>query len=300
MTPTPLQANLLTFAPESWGEVGYFAHFYAATFTLTAEGKKCLPGIKAHFEKTVTITHLLGKLGPGLSIDNEQLRTNGFTAAENSREFTAVAEGVFTELYSTVDCARKVITDIFRGCRRMPGNSTRKLFAAIAAGTVGPEMPDAVKAPFRNASWYPLLRQIRDDLTHADTGHARLDDATNKVVYTHFSIKVGGRPLVIPDFMNAIADITAGVNTFLGELFGALNAMLRPTHSDQLCGFFNGGSAYMRRVPNERPITFHSGVCLSRQWYDQDPTKLCPFSAECDAYSRALSPGGSTSHSPRC
>lgn len=73
MTPTPLQANLLTFAPESWGEAGYFAYFYAATFTLTAEGKKCLPGIKAHFEKTVTITHLLGKLGPGLSIDNDQL-----------------------------------------------------------------------------------------------------------------------------------------------------------------------------------------------------------------------------------
>ena len=285
-----LNTNLLTFSAPSWGEADYFSHFYAATYAFDSETRKRLSGAKGHFNKAVIITRLLGKLAPGMQHDVDELNERGFTEAANSNEFSAVAESVFAELYSSIDCARKVVTTVFRGCRRMP-DSTRKLFQAIAQGVIGEDMPEPVRAAFRNATWYPRLRMIRDELTHADVGTCRLSsDGTGKIVYTHFSMRVGGQPLQVSDLMGEIAQLTDDVNRFMGELFRALNELLRPTHADVLCGFFNGGRAYMRRIANERPITFDSGSCLSREWFDSDSTARCPFAANCGAYAR--SPAG--------
>src|ERR1039458_1815541 len=63
--PMPVIAPALrTFAPELWGEVNKFRHFYATTYTFDERAKRAVSGVEAHFIKYQRLTALAEKLRP--------------------------------------------------------------------------------------------------------------------------------------------------------------------------------------------------------------------------------------------
>ena len=44
---------------------------------------------------------------------------------------------------------------------------------------------------------------------------------------------------------------------------------------------------YVRYLTIEDRIDFHSGICDSRTWFDDEPDRRCPFATGCGAYARA-------------
>lgn len=284
--PGPRMNTLPTvrvFAPELWGEVGKFKQFYATTHVFGPDTQKAVSGIRGHFDKALTLRSLAAKLAPNMSIDAAELQEKGFTAAANSQEFSAVIEEVFTELYSSIDCACKVIATIYKRCRSLP-QSTRKLFERATSGRIG-DFPDELAAAFVEAVWYSELRVIRDELTHSDIGRCH-QSADGKISYMHPGVRRNEAPLMLPDVFAKLDELLAGVNQFLGRAFHFLNQGLKADPIDAFCGFFKG-RGYGRKLTIADHIDFNSGVCQSRQWFDQQPDFRCPFASNCGAYARA-------------
>ena len=169
-----IEAAVRTFVPELWGEVDLFRHFHVGTHTFNADTKKAISGIKNHFQKALILHQLALKLLPNLSLDEEELQSKGYTAAANAEEFSAVLEEVFTELYSSIDCTRKVIVSIYRRTRGLP-DSTHKLFQKVRSNRLGSDFPTELKQAISESDWYDELRAIRDELTHSDIGNCRID-----------------------------------------------------------------------------------------------------------------------------
>ncbi|WP_321868098.1 hypothetical protein [Paraburkholderia tropica] len=274
------------FAPEYWGEVGKFKQFYATTHDFNSDTKKAVSGIRGHFDKALKLHALAAKLVPNMSIDNAELQERGATSAANSQEVSAVLEEVFTELYSAIDCASKVVSSIYKRCQRMP-DSTRKLFARAVLGEIG-NFPDELKAAFVKATWYDELRMLRDELTHSDVGSCRLTQ-DGKISYIHTGVRRNNTVLVLPDVFAKLDELFTGVNLFLGDVFHFLNQGLGADPVDAFCGFFFG-RGYGRKLTIADHIDFNSGVCQSRQWFDNEPDFRCPFAPTCGAYARAAEP----------
>lgn len=280
-----VSATVRTFAPERWGQVELFRQFYIGTHRFNSDTAKALSGVTNHFQKALTLHQLAIKLTPNISIDREELQRKGYTSAANSREVSAVIEEVFTELYSSVDCTRKIIVSIYRKTRGMP-DSTRKLFQRVKDNRLGSDFPTELKQIIAASDWYEELREIRDELTHSDIGSCSLDQKTSTITYIHTGINREGRALIINDIMGRIQSLITSVNEFLGAVFNFLFLQLNYTTIDQLCGFFHG-RAYYRKLPLEMPISFHSGVCQSRAWFDSKMEFRCPFADSCGAYFRS-------------
>ncbi|MEC5388236.1 hypothetical protein VVD49_21050 [Uliginosibacterium sp. H3] len=273
------------FAPELWGEIDLFRNFYSGTHLFGRDTQKALSGIGNHFNKAIILRDLAVKMAPNLELDRAELETRGFTPAMNSKEFSAVIEAIFLELYSSVDCARKIVSFIYRQCRRMP-DSTRKLFQRVCNNELGSDFPMELKQAISSATWYRELLAIRDELTHSDIGSCYLDRETNRISYSHQGIQYGGASLEIEDVLPKIEEFISGINEYLGSVFHFLNSQLRPHTVDQLCGIFFG-RAYLRKIELEMPINFNSGICQSRGWFDSTPGYRCPFVESCGAYDRA-------------
>jgi hypothetical protein len=276
-----------TFVPELWGQVDIFQHFYSGTHTFKEDTKKAIPGIKNHFQKAITLYQLANKLLPNLSIDEEEMQRKGFTEAVNAQEFSAVLEEVFTELYSSIDCTRKVIVSIYQRTRKLK-DSTRKLFQDVRNNLFGDDFPADLKKIIKEAEWYFELLAIRDELTHSDIGYCRIDKDTQSVTYTHTGINREGKPLIIENVIDKINFLIESVNIFLGAIFLFLNSKLKVTTVATPCGLFYG-RCYLRMLSLEPKIDFNSGVCQSHIWFDSDPQLRCHLAESCGAYSSAKS-----------
>jgi hypothetical protein len=184
------------FAPEQWGEIEKFNNFYGNTHQFDTHTRKAVAGALNHFKKAIILRNLANKIRPNLEIDQAELKENGFTPARNSFELSAVVETVFLELYSSIDCSRKVIGTIYKNCSGVP-NSTRKMFANAVAGKIDPRVPEPIRTALQNAQWYPELRKIRDELTHSNTGSCHLKKETNTVFYMHSGLGEPTKSLII-------------------------------------------------------------------------------------------------------
>lgn len=273
-----INPTVRTFTPELWKEIDIFRHFHKDTHTLSHDAEKALSGISNHFRKGIILRDLAHKLQANFELDNQELLTQGFTSAINSDEFSAVIEEVFTELYSSIDCTKKVIVFIYKKTRSLP-DSTRKLFQRVKDNQLGNDFPTELQAAIKSAEWYEELRTIRDELTHSDIGVCRQDEETKIISYTHFGIRKNNSPLTIHNVLKCIEDFILGVHVFLERIFSFLNSQLNNTTIDQLCGF-SDGRAYMRRLPLARQIDFNSGICASKHY----ESFACPFTTTCKAY----------------
>lgn len=282
-----ITASVRTFAPERWGEVDVFKHFHAGTHTFQKDTTKAIAGVINHFGKALTLYQLSLKLLPNLSLDENELQSKGYSSAANAREFSAVLEEVFTELYSSIDCTRKIIVSIYKKTRGLQ-DSTRKLFRNVRDNVIGDDFPMELKQAILQSDWYDELRSIRDELTHSDIGNCWTDKENGTVSYIHHGIHRSGKPLIIEDVMGRILFLIESVNTFLGTVFNFLNTQLEFTTIDQVCGIFFG-RVYLRKLPFTPPININSGTCVSHKWFDNLEGFRCPLAESCGAYSRAKS-----------
>ena len=270
------------FGPEQWGQVDRFKQFYEGTYSFSQHIKKSVSGVTGHFEKARVFIELANTLAPKLEIDNQELFQHGVTSTSNSRQFTAVIESVFVELYSCIDCMSAIISHIYKKTRAMP-DSTRKLFQRIQADELGSDFPQELKAALREAIWYNDLRMIRDELTHSSLGACRLDSTSKEISYVHFGIRKQNEPLQIANVFTKIGIFQTGINLLLGQVFHFLNSLLKPVPMPIPCGMYKG-RMYMRMLEISEKIDFDSGACMSRHWFDLEPDYRCPFLETCGAY----------------
>jgi hypothetical protein len=275
------------YAPEHWGSLEKFSSFYSGTYNLSSLGKKSVSGAVNHFGKGLLLRDLALKLIPNLEMDEAELNQHGFTHAINSRELSAIVEGVIIEIYSSLDCTRKVITEIYSNYRGLP-DSTRRFFERIKndRSKIDKGFPEQLILAVAEADWYEELRKIRDELTHLDTGSCHKDRETGKVVYTHMGLQVNGKPLVIDDVIQKLEQIISDVNQFTGQVFAYLLTQLKDERMLQHCGIFNG-RMYTRYVSPSEAVDFHSGVCDAKRWFDLEENPTCRYADECGAYKNA-------------
>jgi hypothetical protein len=270
------------YAPEHWGQLERFARFYSTTFNFDATTKKAVSGAIHHFKKAEVLKGLAVKLKPNLSIDRKELQEKGFTPARNANELSAVIEGVIIELYSSIDCARKVVFEVYKRTRGLP-DSTRKMFRKMQLQEHVNDFPHEIKAAFESAIWFNELRIMRDELTHLSLGSCHLDQATSKVSYMHQGIRNQDKPLIIDDIFAELERFFCGVNEFLGRVFHFLNSRLENKRVQQTCGIFSG-RMYIRNVSPHEATDFNGGVCESFKWFDQPEEPRCSFAENCGAY----------------
>lgn len=259
------------------------------TYQLKPEDEKALRGVTAHFRKAHVLLRLARRLAPQLEIDLMQIHTQGYTPAVNAEEFSAVIEEVFTELYSSIDCARFVIVATNKGCKGMPTNSTRKLFRAVTDKKISADFPAPIRQAITDAHWYNDLLFLRDALTHSNIGNCHLDRATKVIFYMHQDIMKAGKTLVIDNIIEHAIVLCKSVEAFLKQVFAYLNTQLKPYVVDEVCGIFYS-RVYTRTLPSATPITWDSGTCTARHWFDKEAQRRCPFADSCGAYGQVEPP----------
>lgn len=280
--------NVRIYAPEQWGTLQKFVKFYRNTFALSNTGRRCVSGAQNHFHKASTLYDLAQKLAPNVELDDKELNEKGFSHAANASELSAVIESIMLELYSSVDCARKVVTEVCQKEWKLQGipDSTRKLFKKVKDGEVSLQFPEPLKIAISEAVWYEEFRVIRDELTHQDTGRCHRNRETNVVSYMHPGITSHGRSLVVDDIFKYINDLFSGVNQFLGRVFAYLYSTLNDDPVRQICGIFQG-RAYSRFVRPSEAIDFDGGVCAVKAAILSEENPDCPFMNTCKAFEKA-------------
>lgn len=274
------------FAPEQWGTLEKFSKFYSETFQLKKSGQRSVSGAINHFHKCLILKQLALKLVPNSDLDEAELEQNGYTNATNSKELSAVIESSILELYSSVDCTRKVITEIYSKEYQGVPNSTRKYFDNIINGKIDDKFPEQLLIAVKETDWYDELRKLRDELTHLDTGTCHKNKETQKVSYMHSGFSIDGKALIIDDIFLKLEQHIAGVNQFIGRIFSFLLSQLEDKPVLQLCGIFNG-RMYTRHVSPFEAKDFHSGTCDAKKWFELDENPSCIFVNECGAYKNA-------------
>jgi hypothetical protein len=272
---------LLMFAPEHWGQIDRFQHFWSTTYEFDEREQRAVAGVRAHFDKFRRLNELAKKLLPSLQIDRTQLHEQGFTPADNAAELATIIEAAILELYSSVDCAAKVSRAIYGPGTRGFRDSTRNLFQNVMK-LMG-SFPEELKPLFKVAPWYWPLLHLRDELTHLATGSVHLDDETGFVRYFHRGLKQGEVPLIIDNIFGWLEQRMEQVNKFLGMVFLYLNGTLKDKPVFQICGIVEGRvlHRYLRPVAE---ITFNSGMCGAWVWFERPENPTCPFKDHCGAY----------------
>lgn len=280
--------TVLVYAPEQWGYVDKFAKFYSTTFELSNTGRRCVSGVGGHFHKAITLLNLAKKLVPNLELDEQELKEKGFSTAENASELSAVVESIILELYSSLDCCRKIITEICSGHWKIQGvpDSTRKLFQKANKGQLVAAFPEQILNAILEADWYTRFLMIRDELTHQDIGRCHKDRKTGVISYSHVGVREQGRTLQIDDVFGYLDDLISGVNLFLGKSLAYFFSQLKDEPTFQICVFFQG-RAYGRLVSPSELGDFHGGVCQFKDAMKSEENPNCPFMTECGAYDRA-------------
>lgn len=279
-----LKSIVRGFAPERWGTLERFQHFYGNTHHFDRDTQKALPGAANHFNKALILFDVAKQHVTLLSEDRTQLKERGYTPARRGRELSALLESVLLDLYSSIDCTRKVVTFIYRQHRGVK-QSTRKFFQSAAGGTIGTTVPEGIRNAFACATWYDAFRALRDAITHSDVGSCHLDEKTGKVFYMHTGLVRDGKDLVIEDIFDHIDKLKESVNQFMGQVFQCLNEGLNDDEVWQMCGVFDG-RIYSRLVRPCEAVDFNSGRCDAFAWFEKEENPDCPFMHECSAYHR--------------
>jgi len=285
---------VIAFAPERWGTLELFQHFYGNTHHFDRDTQKSLPGTANHFNKALILFEVAKQHVTLLSEDRTQLTECGYTSARRGRELSALLESALLDLYSSIDCTRKVVTFIYRkhgGVKQ----STRKFFQSAAGGTIGTTVPEGIRKAFACATWYTDFRVLRDAITHSDVGSCHSDEKSGKVFYLHAGLERDGKNLVIEDIFDHIDKLKDSVNQFMGQVFQCLNADLKDDEVWQMCGVFDG-RIYSRLVRPSEAIDFNSGRCDAFAWFEKEENPVCPFMQECLAYRRKTDEESTTSN----
>ena len=279
---------VVRFAPQTWGQIDRFQHFFLVSRSLKDHEREALNGVSNHFQKALTLLAVAQSIAPRLEEDDAELREKGYTRALRASEFTAVVESALTAIYSSVDCARKTLNLLYPKAQGLP-ESTRKTFQNAAAGKIDEKVPQPIRDAFAQAAWFHPLRNIRDALTHTNTGFCSRDRETGRIRYFSAAVRPVSGTTYIEDFVGYVLNIRDRVNEFLGVVFLELNKGLEDTETWQMCGIFSG-RVYHRFVRPSEAIDFNSGRCGAFEWFELEGNPTCPFVEVCGAYKRRRIP----------
>jgi hypothetical protein len=115
--------NIIIFYPESWGEAEKFCFFASSTYKLKPNEAEVLVGILGHLNKYNVLFLLAKKLVPTIIDDSRELQRQGYSDCMRSRELAAIIETLYCELYSAIDCTRRVIKAIYPKYNGIPSDS---------------------------------------------------------------------------------------------------------------------------------------------------------------------------------
>lgn len=271
------------FAPELWGEVSKFKAIASAKYSFRGVKARALNGVAAHFDKANIFLGIAKSWIPRLEVDEIELDANGFSAAQNARELAALVEGVFLELYSSIDCCVEVLHLVYSDTSRGFALSTSKMFQN-PMGITG-SFPEQLKPIVQSASWFHELRKFRDELTHWDVGHCSRNRETGKITYFHPILSDQAVNHTVEDIFGWLEQKVDSVDAFLGSAFHVMNTTITSGHVRQICGMVEG-RMLERILDLSKPINFDNGSCLSRHWFEVDGNPKCPFLHDCKAYDR--------------
>lgn len=271
------------YAPEQWGSLQKFNKFYSGTYNLNESGKRSVSGAINHFHKALVLKGLALKLIPNLEADEDELNQHGHTHAINAQELSSVVEGVILELYSSVDCTRKVIREIYKKKYDGIPDSTRKYFKNVREDSVDKQFPEELRIAVNEATWYEGFRRIRDELTHLNTGYCSKDRDTGNIRYMHTGFIINGSCLIIDDIFQKLEQTIVEVNQFIGRVFAYLLTQLKDERMSQICCISNN-RVYTRSVSPSEAVDFNGGVCESKLWFDLEENPTCIFADNCGAY----------------
>ncbi|WP_212556062.1 hypothetical protein, partial [Methanosarcina spelaei] len=119
---------VISFVPDRWGQIRKFIHFHNQTYLFSRDQDSALFGADGHFGKYNVLMGLAKKLAPELNKDYEELIERGFSQAIHSKELAAIIDSLFYDLYSSVDCTRRVIAAVYGKYQGITSNSTSGLF----------------------------------------------------------------------------------------------------------------------------------------------------------------------------
>jgi hypothetical protein len=285
MKPDISSTFLIAFAPEHWGAVEFFSHFYYSTYKFEWQVRKRLSGIRGNFNKAHRLLRVIQDLAPRIDEDEQQLQTSGYTPAHRSKELAAVIEATLCSLYSTLDCFRHVFVAIYKNHRGVK-DSTRGLFQKGHNGELDMRIPEPILEQFRlSKPWFDTLREYRDEITHSDVGSCHRDKDTGRILYMHSGLGTRGRSLVVDDVVAKIEEFRDCINSFLGKVFIEINRTLIDAESEEMCGIF-GGRIYQRTVKPSEATDFHGGRCKSLEWFEKEEHPGCPLKEQCGAFAR--------------
>jgi hypothetical protein len=282
-TPGPRLSGkfFIDFLPERWNSLTRFLKLVGPPFPTSPGVLSGAHAASGHLSKYDLLADLANRLAPHLSEDLEELHREGFTPAVRSREFAALTETLICTLYSALDGLRDTLYEAYRKVSGVQRKSTKELFKRAAEKTYGPGFPEATRVPLAEAhgTWFPRLREIRIAVTHGETGFCHLDTKTTHIAYLHGRLKSD-------DIVAEVNADAVAVRKLIEEVFSHLCTLLEPIPRKVICGTYKA-RFYEREVIPGPGLTFASGRCLSRKWFETESGRECPLRTSCGAYSWA-------------
>jgi hypothetical protein len=237
--------------------------------------------------KYSVLVGLAARLQSQLPEDEAEMNERGFSSASRSKEFAALIETLYCELYAALDGVRRVLYAAYRNVRGVQNKSTQTLFIRATDNEYGPGFPEVVRAALvsANATWFQRLCQIRTEVTHGEVGSCHLDRATGRVDYMHVGLGSETRAFVIEDVITEMNYHYQAVSALTQVVYQHLFSRLDPVPQKKMCGMYKG-RGYAREVAPTLDLSFNSGSCLSRSWFENEPGFECPMRERCGAYPR--------------
>lgn len=281
------------FAPEHWTSAAKFRQFMGPPFEVNRELTKGSNSADNHFSKFSVLAGLANRLRKELPQDETELEEHGYSPASRSKEYAALVESLFCELYASLDGIRRTLFAAYRNVQGVQNKSTEKLFSRAKENKYGAGFPSDIRELLLSAydTWFTRLRRIRTEVTHGDIGNCHLDKETRKVTYMHGGLGSGNQALVLVDIESELNQLTESVATLIEGVFASLCAKLEPVEKRVLCGLYKG-RCYERIVSYSPTLSFNDGCCTSLKWFAKEDGCECPMRANCGAYQTALANGG--------
>jgi hypothetical protein len=276
---------LLMFAPEQWTFAQRFCHFMGPPFDVNRDLSRGARAADNHISKFAVLVGLANRVRQQLAEDEAELQVKGHSSASRSKEYAALIETLFCELYASLDGIRRLLFGAYRNVRGVQNKSTERLFVNAKENRYGTEFPAEIREVLTAAHdrWFQRLRKIRTEVTHGDIGSCCVDNKTGCVCYMHSDLGTAARALVIEDIESELNSLFEAVATLKENVFASLCTKLTATERTVLCGVYRG-RCYQRSVSYSASLTFNDGQCRSLQWFHKEPGLECPLRNSCGAY----------------
>lgn len=285
---------MVRFDPARWSEGDRFSQFCQTSCRPDGERKfiwgsrpfESHQGAYWHMDGFRVLMELARGLAPGLEDERRELEDRGYTNAKNGQKLRTVVEVAIKEIYSALECTVKVIHAVYEN--RVDG-FRQSVSRYVTKAEVQQALPPELRLPEADI-WRDLLH-LRTSLTHWNVGSASMSKDGKRVQYVHSGLKKDGNPFYLEDLFEWLETLQAQVSSFQEGVYGFLNRNhIEPGEVQVMCGMYRG-LCYTRLVDPTDDISWNSGVCEARAWFEQEGREPCPMRRKCGAYERAVAVG---------